>query len=248
MEKKNMGNPVLMEIENEIAVITLNRPEKRNAINSELLIYFYNYLEEISNNDAIKAAILTGNGKSFCAGLDLTVIESENLFDPRNDGKDLPDLFENCKKPIIGAINGHAITGGFEIALNCDFLIASENASFADTHAKVGIHPGWGMSQLLQKAIGQPRAKQISLTCQFVSAEKALQYGLVNEIVPQSKLLPRAKQIATEMCAVNQATLKIVKDLIEYKNKATLQDALTYERKGFKAFIREFSKKTGKEE
>jgi len=128
-----MGNPVLMEIENEIAVITLNRPEKRNAINSELLIYFYNYLEEISNNDAIKAAILTGNGKSFCAGLDLSVIESENLFDPRNDGKDLPDLFENCKKPIIGAINGHAITGGFEIALNCDFLIASENASFAQS-------------------------------------------------------------------------------------------------------------------
>jgi len=238
-----MGDSVLLEVENQIAVITLNRPEKRNAINSELLINLYNSLEKISEDDSIKAAILTGNGKSFCAGLDLSVIESENLFDPRNDGQDLPDLFENCKKPIIGAINGHAITGGFEIALNCDFLIASENACFADTHAKVGIHPGWGMSQLLQKAIGQPRAKQISFTCQFISAEKALQYGLVNEIVPQKELVSRAKQIATEICSVNQATLKIVKDLIEYKNTTTLQEALAKEREGFKEFVREFSEK-----
>jgi enoyl-CoA hydratase/carnithine racemase len=172
------------------------------------------------------------------------VIETENLFDPRKDGKDMPDIFKACKKPIIGAINGHAITGGFEIALNCDFLIASELASFADTHAKVGIHPGWGMTQLLQQAIGQPLAKQLSFTCQFINAEKALQYGLVNEVVPHEDLLSRTKQVATDICSVNQKTLSIVKDLIEYKNNATVQEGLANEHKGFMKFVEKFIPKS----
>ena len=232
-----MEKPVLFEIKNQTAIITLNRPEKRNAINQELLINLYNYLEEVAGNDKIRAAIITGNGKSFCAGLDLSVIESENLFDPRGDGKDLPDIFEACKKPIIGAVNGHAITGGFEIALSCDFLIASEQASFADTHAKVGIHPGWGMTQLLQQAVGQRMAKQLSFTCQFINAEQALQHNLVNEVVPHEELITRAEKISQEICAASQNTLKIVKDLIEYKNHGTSQQAMANERKGFKKFV-----------
>ncbi|MCK5695200.1 MAG: enoyl-CoA hydratase [Desulfobacula sp.] len=235
-----MGKPVLFETKEGIAIITLNRPEKRNAINRELLIHLYNYFDEVSNNDKIRVAIITGNGKSFCAGLDLSVIKTENLFDPRGDGKDLPDIFENCKKPIIGAVNGHAITGGFEIALNCDFLIASERASFADTHAKVGIHPGWGMTQLLQQAVGQRMAGQLSFTCQFMSARKALQCGLVNEVVSHEELISRAKKISTEICSVNQEMLGVVKDLIKYKNQAKLQEAFAHERKGFRKFVRQF--------
>lgn len=231
-----MEKPVLFEIKEGIAIITLNRPEKRNAINRDLLIHLYNYLDEVASNDKIRVAVITGNGKSFCAGLDLSAIKTQNLFDPRNDGKDLPDIFENCKKPIIGAINGHAITGGFEIALNCDFLIASEQASFADTHAKVGIHPGWGMSQLLQQAVGQKMARQLSFTCQFISAQKALQCGLVNEVVPHEELLSRADQIAKQICNVNQEMLGVVRELITYKNQVTLQKALDHERKGFRKF------------
>ena len=237
-----MGKPVLFETKEGIAMITLNRPEKRNAINRELLIHLYNYLDEVSSNDKIRVAIITGNGKSFCAGLDLSVIETENLFDPRGDGKDLPDIIEDCKKPIIGAINGHAITGGFELALNCDFLIASERASFADTHAKVGIHPGWGMTQLLQEAVGQRMARQLSFTCQFIGAPKALECGLVNEVVPHEELMSRAKQISTQICAVNQEMLAVVKDLINYKNRATLQEAFAHERKGFSRFVTKFLK------
>lgn len=231
-----MEKPVLFEIKEGIAIIILNRPEKRNAINRDLLIHLYNYLDEVASNDKIRVAVITGNGKSFCAGLDLSAIKTQNLFDPRNDGKDLPDIFENCKKPIIGAINGHAITGGFEIALNCDFLIASEQASFADTHAKVGIHPGWGMSQLLQQAVGQKMARQLSFTCQFISAQKALQCGLVNEVVPHGELLSRADQIAKQICNVNQEMLGVVRELITYKNQVTLQEALDHERKGFRKF------------
>ena len=216
-----MEKPVLFEVENGIALIYLNRPERRNAINQDLLKHLYNYIDEVAGNDDIKVAIITGKGRSFCSGLDLAVLGTDNLFDARGDGRDFPDVIGACRKPIIGAINGHAITGGFEIALNCDFLIASEQASFADTHAKVGIHPGWGMTQLLQQAVGQRKARQMSFTCQFISAEDALQYGLVNEVVPHEELVPRAKQIAADICAVKQDMLAVVKDLIGYKNNAS---------------------------
>jgi enoyl-CoA hydratase len=242
MEKK-MEQPVLFEVNHHIARITLNRPEKRNAINRELLLHLYNCLETVSGQDDIRVAILTGNGKSFCAGIDLSVIQTENLFDPRGDGTDLPDIIYRCTKPIIGAINGHAITGGFELALNCDFLIASDRASFADTHSIVGIHPGWGMTQLLQQAVGRRMAKQLSFTGQFIGAELALQCGLVNEIVPHDQLIPRAEQIAAQICSMNQDILGKVKSLIEYKNHATLQEAFDHERSGFRQFVDGFGKK-----
>jgi len=238
-----MENPVLFTIENQTAIITLNRPERRNSINQALLSSLYDSIEKISKDDNIRAAIITGNGKSFCSGIDLDAILVENLFDPRGDGTDLPDIFGACEKPIIGAINGHAITGGFEIALNCDFLIASENASFADTHAKVGIHPGWGMTQLLQRAVGRLRARQMSFTCQFISAQTAYDWGLVNEVVAQDVLLNRAKEIANQICAVNQDLLGVVKKLIDYRDTSTLDDAFTHEREGFRAFVKTHLKK-----
>lgn len=232
-----METPVIFTVEDHIAWITLNRPERRNAINQALLVHLYNAIDEVAANDDISVAVITGNGKSFCSGLDLAIIQQENLFDPRGDGLGMVDLLKRCKKPVIGAINGHAITGGFELALNCDFLIASERASFADTHAKVGIQPGWGMTQFLQQAVGQRRAKQMSFTCQFIDAETARQWGLVNEVVPHDSLLPRTKEIASQICTVNQPMLKIVKGLIEYRNTASLKESLAYERKGFEAFL-----------
>jgi len=234
-----MEKAVLFEKSDGIALITLNRPERRNAINQELLIHLYQAIDDVAQSNDIKVAIITGKGKSFCSGLDLAVLQTDNLFNPRGDGSDFPDIIGACKKPIIGAINGHAMTGGFEIALNCDFLIASENALFADTHAKVGIHPGWGMTQLLQQAVGQRRAKQMSFTCQFITAEQAFQYGLVNEVVPHDNLIPRAKQIAADICSVNQDMLHTVKDLIEYQNNSLLAASYTHERTGFREFIKQ---------
>lgn len=233
-----MERPVLFEIENGAALIALNRPEKRNAINQDLLAYLFNYIEEVTSNDDIKVAIITGNGNSFCSGIDLAVVETDNFLDPRGDGTDFLDVIGACKKPIIGAINGHAITGGLEIALNCDFLIASERASFRDTHARIGICPGWGMTQLLQQAIGQRMAKQMSFSGQSISAEKALQYGLVNEVVPHEELMRRSKEIAADICAANQHMLVVLKDLIEFRNNATLDEAFARERKRCREFIK----------
>lgn len=234
-----MTEPVLFAVENQVAVITLNRPERRNAINQALLIHLYDCLEKVTRNDEIRAAVITGNGKSFCSGLDLDIVQTENLFNPRGDGSDLPDLFSACSKPVIGAINGHAITGGFEIALNCDFLIASEAASFADTHARVGIHPGWGMTQLLQQAVGRRRARQMSFTCRFINAKTAHEWGLVNEVVPPERLMPRAMEIAADIGEGNPEMIQVVRDLINYRDTATLADAFAHERSGFRAFVKQ---------
>jgi len=232
-----MPKPVLIKTEGHVALITLNRPERRNAINQDLLIHLYNALEQLSSDDQLYAGVITGNGPSFCSGLDLKVLKSDNLFNPRGDNKDLPDIIQACKKPIIGAINGHAITGGFEIALNCDFLIASEKASFADTHLKVGIHPGWGMTQHLQAAIGIRRARQMSLTAQFISARQAYEWGLVNEVVPHDSLLDRALEIAKQITDVNQEMLPVVRSLINYQNGHSFDEAFVHERTGFKSFV-----------
>lgn len=232
-----MNKSILYIKENQTAVITLNRPEKRNAINQDLLSNLYNAIEFASKDDEIFTIIITGNGKSFCAGIDLAALATENLFDPRGDGRDMVEVFKCCPKPIIGAVNGHAITGGFELALNCDFLIASETASFADTHARVGIHPGWGMTQLLQQAVGQRMAKQLSLTCEFIKADHALRIGLVNEIVPKDRLLDRAKEIADSIGSGNQQMMATIKKLIEHRNRTSFEKAVLEERKGFKVFV-----------
>ncbi|MEE4114053.1 MAG: enoyl-CoA hydratase [Desulfobacteraceae bacterium] len=234
-----MARPVLLDVDNQIAVITLNRPERRNAINQQLLIRLYDALDAVTVRDDVRVVILTGNGPSFCAGLDLGAIGKENLFDPRGDGSDLPDLMRACKKPIIAAVNGHAITGGFELALNCDFIIAAENAQFSDTHARVGIHPGWGMTQLLQQTVGQRRAKQISFACQPIYAHTALAWGLVNEVLPREHLLDRAKTIAAQIVKADPQLLGVIKTLIENRNRSPLEQAFDQERSGFKQFLRD---------
>ncbi len=237
-----MGNEVLFEVKGCVATITLNRPERKNAINQALLTKLYNSVEKIAESDEIKVGIITGSGNAFCSGIDLSCLATDNLFDPRSDGKNMPEIFGACDKPIIGAVNGYAITGGFEIALNCDFLIASDSAVFADTHAKVGIHPGWGMSQLLQQAVGQRLAKQFSATCEKIPAERALNCGLINEVIPADKLLIRATKIADEICNVNYDMMLTIKKLIEAKNGTTLDGAMTVEQKGFKIFLEDFGK------
>ncbi len=233
-----MEKPVLFEVQDGVAILTLNRPERRNAINQSLLVHLYDAIDEVATNPEIRAAILTGKGSSFCSGIDLAALATENLVDPRGDGKDFPEVIDACRKPFLGAINGHAITGGLEIALNCDFLIASEHASFADTHARVGILPGWGMTQLLQQAVGRRMALQMSLTCQFVSARRALEIGLVNEVVPHDRLLPRALEIARQILEAKPDILAAIKDLIKFRDRTTLRGALAEERSRLSEFVK----------
>jgi enoyl-CoA hydratase len=201
---------VLTEVTDGIAVITLNRPEARNAIDHALGARLPEVVAELDARDDVAVMILTGADPAFCAGADLKELGSRegtgadalSVYDA--DGR-LPyrGPFAPRTKLLVGAVNGPAITGGFELALNCDFLVASERARFADTHARVGILPGWGLTVLLCQSVGVRRARELSATGNYLSAEQALTWGLVNHVVPHEELLPFTRQIAAAIAGNN---------------------------------------------
>ena len=197
---------MLLEISEHIATITLNRPEARNALSSEVLRLLPEKLKSADNDPEVRVIILTGADPAFCAGLDLKELGSSGQNLGSGSGSDgsrnrdgVRGPFPQLSKPLIGAVNGVAITGGFELALNCDFLIASEQAKFGDTHSRVGVMPGWGLTVLLPQAIGVRRAREMSFTGNFLSAAEALQWGLVNHVVPHADLMPFTRQIAADI-------------------------------------------------
>ena len=202
---------VLFEVSERIATITLNRPEARNALSSEVLRLLPQRMREANERDDVDVIVLTGTDPAFCAGLDLRELGStaDNLgsgsgADGRPNADGVRGPFPMVDKPLIGAINGVAVTGGFELALNCDFLIASENAKFGDTHARVGVMPGWGLTVLLPQAIGVRRAREMSFTGNFMLADEALAFGLVNHVVPHADLMPFTRRLALDIIGNEQ--------------------------------------------
>ena len=196
---------VLVETQDAVAVITLNRPEARNALSRSLLGRLRAALQEVDADESVAVVILTGADPAFCAGLDLKELSANDGASLAAD-EDLPlgSPWQPLSKPLIGAVNGVAVTGGLELALNCDFLIASDRASFADTHARVGVLPGWGLSVILPQRVGFGMAKRMSFTGDFINAAEALQVGLVVEVVPHVRLLDRAKELAGAIAANNR--------------------------------------------
>lgn len=212
-----MSDVVLLEISERIATITLNRPAARNALSSEVLALLATSMRSVDSNDDVDVVILTGSDPAFCAGLDLRELGSTagNLGGNGSGGRADPDgvrsPFPKLTKPLIGAINGVAVTGGFELALNCDFLIASERAKFGDTHARVGVMPGWGLTVLLPQAIGVRRAREMSFTGNFLGAEEALQWGLVNRVVAHADLMPITRQLAHDIIGNDQPGVRQIR-------------------------------------
>lgn len=209
---------VTIERDGPVAVVTMNRPEAMNALSSALREELARAMVEVNADDAIRAVVLTGAGtRAFTAGLDLKELGTQGLGAANAEAPAANPVkaIEQCKKPVIGAINGVAITGGFEVALACDILIASENARFADTHARVGIMPGWGLSQKLSRLIGISRAKELSLSGNFLDAQTACAWGLVNRVVPADELLPAAKKLAADIATADPAMVGAYKALID---------------------------------
>lgn len=209
---------VTIERDGAIAVVTLNRPEAMNALSRGLRAELAKAMIELDQDDGICAVVLTGAGtRAFTAGLDLKELGVEGLGAANaSDAVANPvKAIEQCRKPVIGAINGVAITGGFEVAIACDILIASENARFADTHARVGIMPGWGLSQKLSRMIGISRAKELSLSGNFLDAQTACAWGLVNRVVAAEELLPAAKKLAADIASADPAMVQAYKRLID---------------------------------
>jgi enoyl-CoA hydratase len=192
-----------------------------NALSKALRAELARVFSELPEDPDVGVVILTGAGdRAFCAGLDLKELSGEGVGDGGaeaavSSGYDAVERIESCPIPVIGAINGFAITGGFELALACDLLVASTGARFADTHARVGIMPGWGLSQKLSRLVGLPRAKELSLTGNFLEAEQAADWGLVNRVVEPEALLPTCRALALDMLSCDRDLVRAYKGVID---------------------------------
>ncbi len=200
------------EVADRVATITIDRPEARNALSREVLRLLRHHVGEAEADDGVDVMILTGADPAFSAGVDLkeaaagqqgdTDAAIAEVLAPRRG-----PLGEH-EKPVIGAVNGVAVTGGLELALACDLLIASDQARFADTHARVGVMPGWGLTVLLPQAVGVRRAREMSITGNYVDAETALAWGLVNHVVPHDELLAFCTALAADVVSNDQTAVR----------------------------------------
>lgn len=223
---------VRTEVMGGTVVVTLDRPEVRNALSPEVVAALDEAIVDADHQDEIAAIVLSGSDPAFCAGFDLRqlaterrAVQEERLREPVAHLGMLPEH----AKPVIGAINGPAVTGGLELALACDVLIASERASFADTHARVGAMPGGGLTIRLPELIGPNRARQMSFTGDFVDARRAYEWGLVNEVVPHDRLLPRALELAAAIGSIPVANIAEIRRMY----------ATSAEKSGIEAWVTE---------
>lgn len=221
---------VLVEKDGPVAIVTLNRPDALNALSQALRREIVKTFQVLAKDEDVRAVVLTGAGRAFTAGVDLKEAGQAGFALGTDGGEiDLAKALEAFPWPVIGAINGFAITGGFELALMCDVLLASENAKFADTHARVGILPGWGLSQRLSRMIGISRAKELSLTGNFLDAPTAERWGLVNRVYAPEELLPAAIQMGHDMASCQPGMLRKYKQVIDDGFAMEFGDAMKME-------------------
>ena len=211
-----------------VLCLTLNRPQARNALDLSLTRALMASLKEFDTDEALHVLVITGTDPAFCAGLDLKAFSSPES--PRSEVGLLLNELPRRRKPVIGAVNGPAMTGGLELALGCDFLIASDQAKFGDTHTRIGAIAGGGMSSRLPHAIGYRWAKQMSLTCQPIDAATALRIGLVNEVVPHDTLMSRAMSLAEIIAEYDSALVATVKSVLDRGACTTLAESIFIER------------------
>ena len=230
-----MSDPVLLvECEAAVATVILNRPNQMNALNAELRIALGDTLAELEADPEIRAVVLTGAGRAFCAGMDLKEIgggsEGQTGYELSVAGQDAMRAgFENFSGPVIAAVNGAAATAGFEMALACDIIFVAKGAKFLDTHARVGIVPGWGLSQRLPRIIGINRAKEVSLSGNALTAERAYEWGLANRVCEAETLLQEAKALALDICSCVPGVMEQVKTMIDTGYTMHFEDAMAYE-------------------
>jgi len=228
---------IIYEKKNNVAIITINRPHVLNALNRETLLEILSALMDIEKDPDIKVLIITGTGdKAFCAGADVNEFKDKTLMEILEFielGHRVSTMIEDLSKPVIAAINGYALGGGLELALACDFIIASSNAKLGQPEINLGIIPGWGATQRLVRLIGIRKAKELILLGEMLTAEEALQIGLVNKVVPLGRLREEAFNLAKKLKEKSPVALKFAKHTINAALKSTLPEGLDYEKMSF---------------
>ena len=214
-----------------VRVLTMNRPAARNALSAELISALYSALVAADADDQVSVIVLTGADPAFCAGVDLKEFARDGKeYKARFDAEDCIRQVALMTKPVVGAINGATFTGGLEMALGCDLLIASDRAVFADTHVRVGVLPGGGLTARLSRRIGSAHARRLSLTGEVIDAAEALRIGLVTEVVPHDQLLSQSLDVAGSIAEVELRLLLPLKQQYAEGDDATLAFALSRER------------------
>lgn len=217
-----------------VALIQLNRPKELNALNLQLMQEIKTALIQLDANDDVRAIILTGNERAFAAGADIKQMSGKGAIDMlKIDQFSTWDQIRKTKKPIIAAVSGFALGGGCELCMVCDMIIASETAQFGQPEIKIGVMPGGGGTQRLTKAVGKVRAMEMVLTGGFISAKEALDYGLINRVVPVELYLTEAVNLASKIAVQSPLAVQLAKESVLQSFDMSLQEGLYFERKNF---------------
>jgi enoyl-CoA hydratase/carnithine racemase len=221
---------VTREDKEGVATLTLNRPDKLNAINIPLMVELRTHLDTIKHDPSVRCVMLTGAGRSFCAGHDLDSIASGERAPSRHFEPETIDALEQLPMPTIAKIRGHCFTGGLELALACDLLVASEDAKLGDTHGQWGLAPVWGMSVRLPERVGRSRAKELMFTSRRINGVEAAAIGLVDRAIPEAELEASVAELAAEITSNSPGTNRIDKALLSTNADRLRTDALLIER------------------
>ncbi len=238
---------IIVEIEDHVALITLNRPNALNALNDQLLGELADALTGCQNNDKVRCIVITGSEKAFAAGADIKMMAEKSFVDVFAGDLFTPESEQilRVRKPIIAAVSGYALGGGCELAMMCDFIIASDTAKFGQPEINLGVVAGLGGTQRLTRAIGKAKAMDMNLTGRFMDAEEAERSGLVSRVVPVKKLMEEAMAAAQKIAEKSMITVMVVKEAVNRSFETTLREGLLYERRTFHSLFATEDQKEG---
>ena len=236
-----------VEVQDHVSLIKLNRPDALNALNSVLLQELSKALEEADANDKVRCIVLTGSEKAFAAGADIKEMSEMSFVDvfSTNLFAEINDRFDSVRKPVIAAVSGYALGGGCEIAMMCDFIIASETAKFGQPEINLGVIAGMGGSQRLTRFVGKSKSMDMNLTGRFMGAEEAERAGLVSRVVPAKKLIDEAMSAAQKIAEKSLLTAAAAKEAVNRSYELTLSEGMLFERRVFHSMFATEDQKEG---
>ncbi len=238
---------IIVDVQDHISVITLNRPDALNALNDQLLEELSDALGEAQKNDKVRCILLTGSEKAFAAGADIKMMSSKSFVDAFCEDlfSEAMDKITAIRKPIIAAVSGYALGGGCELAMMCDFIICSDTAKFGQPEINLGVSPGLGGTQRLTRFIGKSKAMDMNLTGRFMEAEEAERCGLVSRVVPAKNLMSESMSAATKIAEKSMITVMAVKEMVNRSYETTLREGLLFERRVFHSLFATEDQKEG---
>jgi enoyl-CoA hydratase len=238
---------IIVEIEDHVALVKLNRPDAMNALNAQLITELADAMTAAQKNDKVRCIVLTGSEKAFAAGADIKMMSSKSFTEVFTEDLFGPEMAEigRVRKPIIAAVSGYALGGGCELAMLCDFIIASDTAKFGQPEVNLGVMAGIGGTQRLTRAIGKAKAMDMNLTGRFMDAEEAERAGLVSRIVPAKKLVEEALGAAAKIAEKSMISVTAIKEAVDRSFEVPLEEGLLFERRLFHSMFATEDQKEG---